>query len=142
MVERLRKLRGERGERAKMDGTVFQPRLHERFPLDAAEVKPWLNALFPVKTPTDPMVVGALLLPEIAGSKFGAVLEKELTPLRNRVAHALFESGELELSSDDFLSHEAVVRFLPALKVMVRRMVKNEFPTEFAALLPDPPTRH
>jgi hypothetical protein len=39
---------------------------------------------------------------------------------------------------DVYETHEKVNRFLPATKCMFRRMLKNEFPSDFLAHLPDP----
>jgi hypothetical protein len=109
------------------------------FPSDPDELFPWLNALFTVRPPVwDEMVIESLLMPEVIGKKFGTIIERQLIPLLTSVAHALFESVEMSLSVDDYISHERVNRFLPVTKCMVRRMLKNEFPAEFLAHLPDP----
>ncbi len=84
------------------------------------------------------MIVDSILLPEASGKKFGTIIEQHLIPLRTSIAHALFEAGELGLSVDDFLSLEAVIKWLPVAKVIVRRMLKNEFREDFLAHLPDP----
>lgn len=116
--------------------TFSRPR--ERFPGTADELKPWLNALYPVKPPAwGDRLIKELLLPEVAGRKFTFIIETHLAPIRVNIAHALFETGELALSADDALSHETVYRWLPILKCLVRRMLKNEFPECFLTALGD-----
>jgi hypothetical protein len=83
------------------------------------------------------MVIASLLLPEATGKKFGTIVEKHLTPLRTNVAHALFEADELGLSVDDYLNMEELVKWLPVTKVMIRRMLRNEFPSEILSRLLD-----
>jgi hypothetical protein len=70
------------------------------------------------------MVISRLLLPEVTGKRFGTIFERELIPLRNNVAHALFEAAELSLSGDNYMSYETINKFLPITKCMVRRMLK------------------
>ncbi len=137
IIESVRKRRERLGGEARSRGESFT-RPPEVFPSDPDELFPWLNALFTVRPPVwDEMVIESLLMPEVIGKKFGTIIERQLIPLRTSVAHALFESTELSLSVDDYISHERVNRFLPVSKCMVRRMLKHEFPSEFLAHLPD-----
>jgi len=138
IIESVSVRRDRLGAEARARGETFS-RPPEVFPATPEELRPWLDALFTVRPPAwDQMHLEGLLLPETARKRFGTIIEA-LTPLRTRVAHALFETAELDLSVDDYLSHEAVNKWLPVLKCMVRRMLKNEFPTVLFAHLPDPP---
>ncbi len=139
IIESVRKRRERLGGEARARGETFS-RPAEVFPSSPEALHHWLDALHTVRPHAwDQMVTDGLLLPETVGKKFGTIIEKDLIPLRTRAAHALFESAELGLSVDDYLSHETVNKWLPVLKCMVRRMLKNEFPSEFLAHLPDPP---
>jgi hypothetical protein len=138
IIESVRKRRERLGGEARARGETFS-RPPEVFPATVQELTPWLNALFTVRPPVwDEMVIESLLLPEVAGKKFGTIIERELIPLRTSIAHALFESAELNLSVDVYETHEKVNRLLPVTKCMVRRMLKNEFPSDFLAHLADP----
>jgi hypothetical protein len=109
------------------------------FPSTEVELIPWLELLFPVRPPSwDPLMINSLLLPETAGKRFGNIFENHLNPLRVTIAHALFESGELALSTDDSFNIETVIKWLPVVKCIVRRMLKNEFPDDFLAVIRDP----
>lgn len=138
IMESVRKRRERLGGEARVRGETFS-RPPEVFPAAAEELTPWLNALFTVRPPVwDEMATESLLLPEVAGKKFGTIIERELIPLRTSIAHALFESAELNLSVDVYETHEKVNRLLPVTKCMVRRMLKTEFPADFLPHLPDP----
>ena len=140
IVERIRERRSSAAGEAKGRGQSIGRLLYERFPKGVAELNSWLDSLYVVRpiASWDIMVTRPLLRQEIAGKKFGYIFEKELLPLRIQIAHAIFDTGEIGLSVDDYLSHEAVAKWLPVLKLMVRRMIKNEFPAEFLVLQPDP----
>jgi Methylamine utilization protein MauJ/SEC-C motif len=138
IIESVRKRRKRLGGEARARGEAFS-RPPEVLPASAQDLTPWLNALFTIRPPVwDKMVIESVLLPEVAGKKFGTIIERELIPLRTSIAHALFESAELNLSVDVYETHEKINRLLPVTKCMVRRMLKNEFPRDFLSHLPDP----
>ena len=53
------------------------------------------------------------------------------------IAHALFELGELKASFDDGFTSEKVNKWLPVIKCIARRMLRNEFPKVFLPYVPD-----
>jgi hypothetical protein len=66
------------------------------------------------------------------------VIDSVLKPLRDQVAHALTTpKGDLTLSADELLHARQVVLRLPTMKCIVRRMLKNDFPSDFLSHLPD-----
>jgi hypothetical protein len=137
ILESIRKRRSRLAQAARSSEQPFS-RPQERFPGTAEELKPWLDALYPVRPPSwGDRLIAELLLPEVAGRKFAFILDTHLAPIRVNIAHAVFETGELALSADDALSHETVYRWLPILKCLVRRMLKNEFPEYFLTALGD-----
>ncbi len=137
IIESIRVRRARLGEEARKFGRPFvQPQ--EVFPNDAESLRAWLDTIFALRPPTwDDMTVDSLLLPEIAGRRFGAIFESFLQPLRVEIAHALFELGELKASFDDGFTNERVNRWLPVIKCIARRMLRNEFPKEFLPYVPD-----
>jgi hypothetical protein len=66
------------------------------------------------------------------------VIENQLRPVRRKIAHALFESGELRLSGDDHPQVETVINWLPVARCMVRGTLRNELPGDFLVHLLDP----
>ena len=107
---------------------VYQRSLRNRIP--------WLKAIFPIDRGWDAMALSSLFPSEALGKKFGYVIDQFLTPLRVDVAHALSsKSGELTLSVDELLHTQKVNKWLPPTKCIVRRMLKDEFPTEFLSHL-------
>ncbi len=131
----LERRRGVAAE-AKAAGVGFT-RPPEAIPATAAGFVPWLNAIFPIRPESgwDEMLLSSIFLKEILGKGIKHIIDSELYPLRNAVAHALSESGELTLSVDEMLHSEKVNRWLPLTKCIVRRMLKNEFPNEFLSYL-------
>jgi hypothetical protein len=110
----------------------------ERVPGRREEFVPWLNAIFSIRPAWDDMALEQLFVPAAVGRSFGHVLENSLRPLRDKVAHALSEpSGELTMSADELLHLREVNKWLPLTKCVVRRMIKDEFPTQFLRYLKD-----
>jgi len=117
IVESIRDRRNRLGREARERGESFN-RPPEVFPSTEVELIPWLELLFPVRPPSwDPLMINSLLLPETAGKRFGNIFENQLNPLRVSIAHALFESGELALSTDDSFNIETVIKWLPVVNV-------------------------
>ncbi len=106
----------------------------EKFPSDSVHLKDWLRSIY--SREWEDLALSQILRREAVGKKFGYVIDTFLIPLRNRVAHAILDSGEPGISSDDLMELEKVIYWLPATRVVVRRMVRNEFPQEFLTHLP------
>lgn len=110
----------------------------EVVPKDRAAFERWLNAIFPVRPSWgwDDMALESIFRNEAMGKPFEDVWSGILVPLRNDVAHALFtDTGEISLSVDDLLHQARIERWIPLLRAMVRRMLKNDFPDEFLTYL-------
>lgn len=138
IIESVLARRARLGDEARERGeTLTRPR--EIFPADADSLSVWLNSLFTVRPPEwDSLVLAAFLQPAIAGKRFRPVIENHLRPTRKNIAHALFETGELGLSVDEYVHIENVITWLPVAKCMVRRMLKTEFSEAFLSHLPQP----
>jgi hypothetical protein len=108
----------------------------ERIPDNPSEFQAWLDAIYHVRQWHE-LALAQVFPPEIRGKKFNAVIDSQLRPLRNEVAHAIMDSGELGMSADDLLKLEKVDNWLPLTRTIVRRMLKNDFEGEFLSYLPD-----
>jgi hypothetical protein len=109
----------------------------ERVPSYEHERIPWLNALFPLHPVWNSRTLSPIFLPEAVGKKFRRIIDEYLRPLRNGIAHSVLDEGELVLSPDDPLDVYKITRWLPLTKCIARRMMKNEFPSEFLTDLND-----
>lgn len=105
-------------------------RLRERLPSDPLSAAAWLNELFYARE-WDCNVVNMVFPHEILGKRMNAVLETHLRPLRNHVAHAVLDSGEMTLSTDEAFQVADVDRWLPITKCYARYFLKRDFPEHF-----------
>jgi len=120
---------------AKKSGVVFK-RPQRHVPSTPEERIRWLNAIFPIRRNWDAMALDSIFPAEALSKRFGYVIQTILTPLRVDIAHALSSgSGELTMSVDDILHTQKVNKWLPLTKCIVRRMLKDEFPSEFLSYL-------
>ena len=109
-------------------------RLIERFPLDLTDLERWLAPIY--RRQWQRRALEQILVSEVKGKKFNYVIDTHLVPLRNTIAHGILDSGELGMSIDDMLKLEKLNYVLPFTRVMVRRMLRNEFASEFLVGLP------
>ena len=125
--------RRAKSERASVDRGPSPRSQWETVPADEGTFKPWMNAIFPpaVRLAWSQMHFDSVCRPEARGKEFSTVFEAYLLPIRNRIAHALVGSGELGYSIDNASDLRSVFHWLPLLKCMVRRTLKDEFPSEF-----------
>lgn len=98
----------------------------ELLPSDPEMAKDWLNALFPYKRHIDS--VSWVFPPETFGKRMNWVIGTRLRPLRNRIAHAILDSGEMTLSTDQSFELVTVETWLPLTKCMTRHLLSSEFP--------------
>jgi len=138
MVEAMLKRRARLATAARKAGQPFT-RKYESIPAttDAAAII-WLNAIFSIRPNWDPMALASLFPAEVAGKSFQYVIDKVLYPMRVDIAHAIMsQSGELTLTVDELLHTQNLNKWLPLLKCIVRRMLKNDFPADFLSYLKD-----
>ena len=55
--------------------------------------------------------------------------------MRDRIAHAVLDSGEPTLSADEDLDMREIYKWLALMKCIVRHMLKSDFPKEFLPYL-------
>ena len=136
IIEAIAARRKRLDRKATRDGTEFN-RPYEAVPGEPNQFVPWLRALFHVQQQWDVMSLESIFQPEARGKQCGDVVATVLRPLRDRIGHALglLVGEELTLSADDLLHRAEVNKWLPLTKCIVRRMLKNEFPSEFLPYL-------
>lgn len=125
-----------RSRASRVEGSTDRPKPSDQLeivPANESSFKPWMNAIFPtaVRLAWSLMHFDSICRPEARGKEFSALSDAYLRPIRNRIAHSLIGSGELGYSIDNASDLQRVFHWLPLLKCMVRRLLKNEFPNEF-----------
>jgi hypothetical protein len=135
----IESLRGRRTRLSRAAKKNNQPFIlpSEVLPRTNVEIKVWLEALFYIRREFDLSTFDSAVPADLRGRTVNDVFDDVLNPLRVKVAHALFGTGgELPLSSDDLLHTHAVTQRLLVTKCIVRRMLKNDFPSDFLNHLP------
>jgi hypothetical protein len=136
IAEGIRNLLDRAAAAAREQGEVPPTRLARRVPKEPPEYEPWLNAIYPGQRAWDAMALDSIFIPQARGRKINDLIDKELTDLRVDVAHALSEeTGSISLSADEVLHIDRVNQWLPLLKCMVRRLLKDDFPAQFLSFL-------
>lgn len=132
IAEGIRNRRNRFAAEAKARGEAPPARPPERVPNDPQQFEVWLNAIFLPPRIWDEMSLDSIFVVEARNRKFNELLDRELTDLRNDIAHALStETGEITHNADEALHTARVDKWLPLLRCMVRRMLKNDFPQEY-----------
>jgi hypothetical protein len=109
----------------------------EVIPRDDIAAKAWLNTIFPIHREWDPLTLGQIFPTEAKGKRLMHIVVTELEKLRNEIAHSIMQSGELSLSADDLVQIQRVNKWLSLTRCIARRMLKNDFPTQFLSYLKD-----
>jgi len=107
----------------------------EKMPLTLRDGDAWLRAIFPPPVEIDEFILENTFPAEILGKKVANVFERNLQPIRVRIAHAVLQSGELVQSPDEPEEEREIIKWLPLTKCIARRLLKNEFPLEFLSYL-------
>lgn len=120
---------------AKARGENFT-RPDESVPDNPIQFIPWLNAVFPNRRQWDDLALESIFVGDARGRKFADLLMHEPRDVRDAVAHALSDStGAMLVSADEALHLNRVNRWIPLLKYIVRRLLKNELPQEYLPFL-------
>lgn len=137
IIEALRARRKRLERQAKKAGTAYVAPT-EVLPTSHADIRVWLNALFYARPEWDLFALDSAVPAELRGKTISSVVEDVLGPIRVDVAHALFRGtkNELNISADELLHTQRITKVLPLTKCIVRRMLKNDFPSEFLNHLP------
>jgi hypothetical protein len=131
IIEGIRNRRKRNQRKAQKEHAPFALPV-EVVPATPDSFVPWLNAIFQFRPRWDAMALETIFRPEAIGKPFEEVFEQFLNPLRNRIGHALtLGPKELMVPADELLHNQEIGNWLPLAKCIVRRMLKNEFPTQF-----------
>jgi hypothetical protein len=135
IIEGVRRRRQQLIAEAKAAGTEIPRPLAQMVPADETQFIPWLNAVYGVGRPWDFIMLESIFVNEAKGKKFNQIIDEYLRPVRDRIAHAVLDSGELTLSADEDLDMREIYKWLSLMKCIVRHMLKSDFPREFLPYL-------
>jgi hypothetical protein len=136
IIEGIRFRRARLGKEAGGDREkCYRPM--EDIPNDDASARVWLSAIFPIHREWDDLTLHQMIPSESKGKRLTHVVITELTNLRDQIAHGIMRSGELALSADDLVQIQRVNRWVPLTRCIARRMLKNDFPSQFLSYLKD-----
>lgn len=131
IIEGIRKRQERLINEAKDRGEAIPSRPRQIIPQRREEQIEWLNSLFPVRQNWDDIALESAFPAQSLGRKVYDVVDKELDPLRNRIAHAVLRSGEPTISIDAGQDVDLVNEWLPLTKCIARLLLKIEFPKVF-----------
>jgi len=131
ILEGIRKRRQQLIAEAKTAGTEIPKPPAQLVPSEDAQFIPWLNAVYGARRPWDFIMLQSIFVLEARGKKFNQIIDDYLRPVRDRVAHAVLDSGEVTLSADEDLDVRELYKWLSLMKCIVRHMLKSDFPSEF-----------
>lgn len=121
----------------KHKASLKQPRPGEQVPLrDPKAMTEWLNALFYVNRDWDEGIFDQVFIAEALGTKLNNLMDNELRPIRDRIAHGILDDGDF-LLLDRQADRDLVSHWLPLMRCMARRVMKNDFPDYLAYLNED-----
>jgi hypothetical protein len=125
ILELSRKRRERLGRKQK---SALRPsRQGEQVPLrDKDAMTQWLNALFYANRDWDEGIFDQVFIPEALGKKINNLFDQQLRPIRDRIAHGILDSGEF-LLLDKVEDRDTVSKWLPLLRCLARRVMKNDF---------------
>ena len=135
ILEGIRKRRWQLIAEAKVAGTEIPKSPVQIVPADEPQFIPWLNAVYGVGRPWDFIMLESIFVKEARGKKVNQVIDDYLRPVRDRIAHAVLDSGTLTLSADEDLDVREIYKWLSLMKCIVRHMLKSDFPKEFLPYL-------
>jgi hypothetical protein len=106
------------------------PQPDEQIPNEQEEQKEWLNSLYTSQQEWDDFALQAIFISEVVGRRIRNLIDKgqELHKLRNKIAHAVLDSGEPMISIDSGVDVEEVERWLPITKFIARYLFVDSFP--------------
>jgi len=131
IIEGIRKRQERLVTEAKARGEQIPSRPRQIIPRTPEEQIEWLNSIFPVRQNWDAMALNSSFPARSLGRRIYDVVDNELDPIRNRVAHTVLRSGEPTVSIDAGLDIDLINEWLPLTKCIARLLIKTEFPSVF-----------
>ena len=129
--------RKARGQKAKKAGGLPPVYKSWRFPSSEPEFVPWLNALYRIRFNWVASQIGSLFHPDARGKKLTKIINEHIMPLRHKIAHSIFGETGGDFWEESLEYHNEIEEWLPVGQMIVRRMLKDEFPGEFLVGLQD-----
>jgi hypothetical protein len=127
--DRRQRLRTQAAVEAKARGEKPPSYPEERIPKETAEQIEWLSTIFPLPQRWDVMGLDSIFISEAVDRKISNLIDKskELHDIRNKISHAVLDSGEPTFSIDEGLDIEEVNKWLPITKCLARYLLKEAF---------------
>jgi hypothetical protein len=135
ILEGIKKRRQRLIGEAKAAGAEIPKPPLQIVPSNQADFLPWLHAIYGIARPWDYIMLESIFVAEARGKKFNQIIDDHLRRVRDRIAHAILDSGELTLSADEDLDIREIYKWLSLTKCLVRHMLKSDFPHEFLPYL-------
>jgi hypothetical protein len=131
--ERRNRLRSQLALQAKSEGKQPPAYPEERIPSDRSQQIEWLNALYAASREWDEIALTSVFIKEVLDRRLNNLIDKsnELHNLRNKIAHAVLDSGEPVISIDNGLDIQEVEKWLPITRFLARFLLKDAFPEIF-----------
>ena len=108
-----------------------RPAIIERVPGENAEQQRLLEVIYPWRGELDGMSVHQIFPSEAHGRSLQRVRTEILEPIRNSIAHSLWDQGETKISIDNMDDLWKVNKWLPLLRCLARLVMINDFPEAF-----------
>ena len=92
-----------------------------------------MDSLYTKPQQWDDLALDSVFLSEVVDRRIRNLIDKgeELHKLRNKIAHAVLDSGEPMISIDNGMDIEEVEKWLPVTKFIARYLLKDAFPDMF-----------
>jgi hypothetical protein len=102
----------------------------EFVPSDPDEQRRWLDRLYVTAQNWDDFALRVVFIDEVINKRVRHVIDKgqRLHDLRNKIAHAVVDSGEETISIDSGRDIEEVQKWLPIAKFVARYLLIDSFP--------------
>ena len=137
ILEGLSADRKRRVRAAKKGGQAARSRRVWVVPSTERQFVPWLNALYRARIDWKTGMMGSMFPLEARGMKITDVADEFLKPRRDGIAHAFIGKAGGDGWEESLEYHDDIEKWLPLSQMIVRRMLKDEFPTEFLVGLTD-----
>jgi hypothetical protein len=131
IIEGLRERRNRLIAEAKARGEAISSSPKQIIPPSLKEQIIWLEELFPIKIIWDKMQLSSIFPKTSFGKKINEIIDKEIRPIRHKIAHGVLDDGEPTFSLSKGLDTEKVHEWLPLTKYIARFLMKKEFPDFF-----------
>jgi hypothetical protein len=97
-------------------------------PSDRNACLEWLQKVFPKHYEFNELMMSDLISDEILGKTTNAIYKDHLKPIRDDIAHGLFEDGELPSDKNDIAHDTSIRKWLPLARCIARLHLQIVFP--------------